>query len=392
MLIGAIGSSAANIALGILTFLMVTHRLHIKMLLPFSVIYGVNMYFQSYGAISIIKVKAYWFHVRERGVFGALFGVLISLGVYFAFDWGQALSDLAKAHPGNPIGWFHRLIQSLFASKSDSVDALWAVFYVPAAILLFWALMDWWLIKDSPEEAGFPPFDAADASSGRMHIELTTGELLKKVFASRLMLTIGAIGITVGVVRNGIMNWYLVFAKGSNQPETAFFTKHWGLLLCIFGILSGFVGGGLSDKFFQSRRGPPAAICSATTFLLAGLMAVFLYKSPWIVGWAAVLITLFVTGVHSLMAGTAAPDFGGRKATATCSGIADGFVYLGSGIQSFALGSLTGISWFWWPVFLMPFAVLGTILAITMWNALPAATRRYIDQCEKKLSPTNPSP
>jgi hypothetical protein len=36
---------------------------------------------------------------------------------------------------------------------------------------------------------------------------------------------------------------------------------------------------------------------------------------------------LFVIGVHSLMAGTAAPDFGGRKATATCSGIADGFVY-----------------------------------------------------------------
>ena len=113
-------------------------------------------------------------------------------------------------------------------------------------------------------------------------------------------------------------------------------------------------------------------------------MAVFLYKSPWIVGWAAVLITLFVTGVHSLMAGTAAPDFGGRKATATCSGIADGFVYLGSGIQSMALGHLTGISWYWWPIFLMPFAVIGAMLAISMWNELPPATRRYIAQCEEK--------
>jgi MFS transporter, OPA family, glycerol-3-phosphate transporter len=392
MLIGAIGSSVANVALGILTYLMVTHRLHIKMLLPFCLIYGVNMYFQSYGAISIIKVKAYWFHVRERGVFGALFGTLISLGIYFAFDWGQALSDMAKINPGNQIGWFHRFIQYLFASKSDPVDALWAVFYVPAAILLFWALMDWWLIKDAPEDAGFPPFDAADASSGQMHIELSTAELLKKVFASRLMLTVAAIGITVGVVRNGIMNWYLIFAKGANQPETAFFTKNWGLLLCIFGILSGLVGGVLSDKFFQSRRGPPAAICSAVTFGLAGLMAVFLYKSPWIVGWAAVLITLFVTGVHSLMAGTAAPDFGGRKATATCSGIADGFVYLGSGIQSLALGHLTGISWYWWPVFLMPFALLGTILGRSMWNELPAATRKYIAEREQKSQASHPAP
>ena len=32
------------------------------------IVYAVNMYFQSYGAVSIIKVKAYWFHVRERGV------------------------------------------------------------------------------------------------------------------------------------------------------------------------------------------------------------------------------------------------------------------------------------------------------------------------------------
>jgi MFS transporter, OPA family, glycerol-3-phosphate transporter len=44
------------------------------------------MYFQSYGAVSIIKVKSYWFHVRERGMFGAIFGTQISIGIYFAFD------------------------------------------------------------------------------------------------------------------------------------------------------------------------------------------------------------------------------------------------------------------------------------------------------------------
>jgi hypothetical protein len=31
----------------------------------------------------------------------------------------------------------------------------------------------------------------------------------------------------------------------------------------------------------------------------------------------------------------------------------------------------------------MPFAVLGTILAISMWNELPAATRKYIAQREQ---------
>ena len=33
--------------------------------------------------MSIIKVKAYWFHVRERGVLGAIFGTFISAGRLF---------------------------------------------------------------------------------------------------------------------------------------------------------------------------------------------------------------------------------------------------------------------------------------------------------------------
>ena len=385
ILIGAIGASAANVALGVLTYMLVTHRLHMNLVLPFSVVYACNMYFQSYGAVSIIKVKAYWFHVRERGVFGAVFGTLISLGVYFAFDWGQAIADMAKANPQGQVGWFHGFIQKAFALPSSSVDATWALFYIPAAILLFWALIDWWLIKDTPEEARFPAFDTADASSGQMHVTLTAWDLLRKVFASRLMLTVAFIGLTVGVLRNGIMNWYPIFAADSKQPGAAFFARHWGLLICVFGIIGGFAGGWVSDKFFQSRRGPPTAICGAAMLVLTGLMAFNLYTSPLIVGWSAVLISMAVIGVHSLMAGTAAPDFGGRKATATCSGITDGFVYVGSSLQSFGVGYLTeGQHWTRWPLFLMPFAVVGIILAVSIWNELPAATKKYIADVEDK--------
>src|SRR5208282_2606523 len=101
--------------------------------------------------------------------------------------------DMAKANPQGEMGWFHNLVQQVFALKSSPVNATWALFYIPAAILLFWALIDWWLIKDTPEEADFPSFDTADASSGQMHIELTTWDLLRKVFASRLMLTVAFI-------------------------------------------------------------------------------------------------------------------------------------------------------------------------------------------------------
>ena len=49
--------------------------------------------------------------------------------------------------------------------------------------------------------------------------------------------------------------------------------------------------------------------------MMAAVMAMNLFSMPFVVGVAALLIVAAVTGVHSLMSGTAAADFGGRKAT-----------------------------------------------------------------------------
>ncbi len=384
IIIAALGASAANVLLGVLTWLLVMGRLKINMVAAFSFLYSVNMYFQSYGAVSIIKVKAYWFHVRERGVFGAIFGALISIGTYFAFDWGQAIVDMTKANATG--GWLHDLLKALFASETKPVDATWAVFFIPAASLVVWVVLDLWLIKYTPEDADFPYFDTHDASSGLMHIELTMLDLLKKVFASPLMLLIAMIGLTSGIFRNGITQWYFVFAAEVPQPGAEFFKDHWGWLLCIFGIVGGFAGGLVSDKHFQSRRGPPTALLCGFILIMAVVMAGFLFSQPIIVGWTAVFIVMASIGITSLMSGTAATDFGGRKATATCSGIVDGCTYLGSGIQSFSLGYLTTWNWHYWPFFLMPFALIGFFLAWKIWHELPAATRKYIAQVEQKMA------
>src|SRR2546423_4835589 len=223
ILIAALGAAAANVALGVITWLVLTNRIHVRLLPIFSVTYALNMYFQSYGAVSIIKVKAHWFHVRERGVFGAIFGTLISFGVYFAFDWGQAIVNMTRAVPGASEGWFHGVMRRIFVPVDKPVDATWAVFFVPAAILVVWALLDWWLIKDTPEEANFPHLDTHDASSGQMDVHFTALELLNKVFGSRLMLMLAVVELTSGVLRNGILQWYLVFAKETKQSGSVFF-------------------------------------------------------------------------------------------------------------------------------------------------------------------------
>ncbi|MBI4870655.1 MAG: MFS transporter [Candidatus Riflebacteria bacterium] len=384
MLIAAGGSALANILMGVVTYLVLNGHLQVRLVVAFSILYAVNMYFQSYGAVSIIKVKAYWFHVRERGVFGAIFGTLISIGVYFAYDWGETILQMTKASPAASSGWLHQGIRQAFATEGSTIDATWAVFFIPAAILLAWVAIDWFSIRDTPEEAGFEHFDTHDASSGEMHVELSTTDLLKRVFNNPLMLMIAAVELTSGVLRNGVMQWYKVFAFEVPQPGARFVIDNWGGLLCVFGILGGFLGGLLSDKVFQSRRGPPAALLCGFMFVMTLLMTAYIFSSPPMVAAAALLISMAVIGVHSLMSGTAAADFGGRKATATCSGIVDGFVYLGSGLQSVSLGYLVGRSWLWWPAFLAPFALLGACLALKLWHELPAATRKYLEETEAK--------
>lgn len=384
IIIAAIGAATANLALGVLTYMIVVHHWRANLVVIFTLLYSINMYFQSYGAMSIIKVKAYWFHVRERGVFGAIFGTLISAGVYLAFDWGPAILKMTKAQPTAEGGWLEGLLRRVFMPATGSYDAIWAIFFIPAVMLVGWAVVDWLLIKDAPEEAGFPEFDTCDASSGQMHVEFTVWQLLGKIFANPLMLFIAGVELTSGVFRYSMTQWYPIFAHESKEAAAQFFADHWGLLLFLFGVLGGFAGGLISDRLFQSRRGPPAALLCGVVLVLAGLMAVVLYSAPVFVGWAAVLIVMASIGVTSLMSGTAATDFGGRKATATCAGVVDAFAYMGSGLQSISLGFITSWNWHWWPVFVVPFALVGLLMAIKIWHALPAATKKYIDEVEHK--------
>ncbi|GIL17893.1 MAG: hypothetical protein BroJett040_16440 [Oligoflexia bacterium] len=390
MLIATLGACLANMAMGVATYMVMHDTLVMDLTLVFSILYSLNMYFQSYGAVSIIKNKAYWFHVRERGIFGAIFGSIISIGIYFAFDWNSRIADAASVAPKKP-GFMSDFLVSTFGTGTG-VDAVWFVFFIPAVLLLFWATADAILVKDMPSHAGHEDFDTHDASSGNMHIEMGKREMVKKVLTHPIILMVGAVEFTTGVIRNGIMQWYFKFAKVVPQTGAEVIADNWGLILCLTGIAGGFMAGHLSDKYFQSRRAPPVAIFGTISLVCAVVMYMNLLTSPMLVGICAVMLGLLSISIHSLMSGTAAADFGGRKMTATASGITDGFVYLGTGLQSLVLGNVLKAdnpeSWKMWPVFLVPFTIMSIFLAWRMWHSLPEATRKYITGVDRARDTT----
>ena len=350
ILIGAIGSAFMNIVMGGILYLYLHDGLKINLVTAFSISYALNMLFQSFGAVSTIKVKSFWFHVRERGTFGAIFGTLISLGVYFAFDWGAAIADATKLNHGSAPSAIYDFLNAIFVLEGRTVPAFWLIFFIPAIIMIFWALIDVIVLKDTPDAAGFDPLDTHDASHGEKEKKYTYKELMHKIFSNKIIWTIGIIEFTSGVLRNGILQWYKVFAK-----DTGFGVEHittnWGFWGCVTGIIGGFAAGWMSDHLFHSRRSPSAAVMQVIMFFAIGAMAFFLTSNPLIVGVAAIFVMMAVIGVHSIMSGTATADFGGKKAAATATGVADAFSYAGSAVQSFALGVLTTKSWTYWPLF-----------------------------------------
>ena len=367
ILVGAGGSAVANILMGACTWILVNQGaghefIATNFTVLFSVLYAINMYFQSFGAVAIVKVNAPWFHVRERGVFGAIFGILISLGVYFAFDWGKLVLD----HLG----------------------LIW-VFFVPAILLaIFWTL-DVLLVRNTPGEAGLEDFDTADASSGDDGPQLGAVAVFKMMLTNPIILTIAGVEFCSGFLRQAIMQWYRTFAKYTDSVlglKASFVYDNWGLLLCCAGIMGGVFAGVISDHVFKSRRGPVAFVLYAV-LLLCSVALCFSYTSP-IVGWLVVFMSMAVIGVHGMLSGTASMDFGGRKNVGIAVGIIDGFVYLGtavmSGIYAITLpmeefdeaGNLVGAAtdpdnWISWPAAMVPIALIGCVLASRIWNATP---------------------
>jgi MFS transporter, OPA family, glycerol-3-phosphate transporter len=521
MLIGLVGSAVANLAMALYLRSALAGTGEIapgQLRVVFSVLYAANMYFQSYGAVSIVKVNASWFHVEERGGFSGIFGTMISSGIFFAFSVN---------------GWI------LTALKERGLATMqWVAFAAPAGLLAAMAVVEFFLLRDRPSEAGQKDFDTGDATAGETDAPVPTLELFKRILTNPIILTVALIEFCTGVLRNGVMHWFEFYTKevwvledthilrngswerlwligamfgaaavtgflasrahGKTRAYlvvvsgltflTPFFQAGWGGLLFIAGVIGANVAGWVSQIFFQNRRAPAAGglyailvlCCIAMIFVLgepgnevawvappkapvegesiqpgdqivsiggakiegwadvgravacwtpaeckasswdpktclcatdappsdlskAGPIPVSVMRggqelsftiadpkpsisagdkrtlparpklplSPYVLGGIVFLISLCVIGTHGLLSGTATMDFGGRKGAATAVGVIDGFVYLGTAVQSVSLGYLTSKDWSYWPLFLIPFAIIGTLLTLRIWNAKP---------------------
>jgi MFS transporter, OPA family, glycerol-3-phosphate transporter len=318
------------------------------------VIWGINGYFQSFGALSIVKVNAQWFHVRERGTFAGIFGVLIRLGLILA---GFGALKLA-----------------------ENLSLAWG-FWGPAVGVAVLFACNLLLLQDTPADAGFAGLDTGDGSAVGDEKPAPLGEVLRKVFASRAAWTIAVGSMMIGFVRrSAVDDWYYKYFANNWLPKGTPLSQLWPYQVALWGIAllgiaGGFAFGIASDRVFGTRRAPVITIgfCGMALFLTVIGVSHAAALGPWAIAGALACLSFFVNGSHGMIGGAASMDFGGRKAAATAAGLFDG-------IQYFTSAPFVGVgmgwvidNWGWsaWPWVPIPFAVAGALVMSTLWNAKP---------------------
>ncbi|HZS39755.1 MAG TPA: MFS transporter [Polyangia bacterium] len=373
ILIGSIGAAVFNFLFGlcylfldrpavmkdgvILQKAVIAHGMSASTVIAtFAALWACNHYFQSFGALSIVKINAAWFHVRERGSFAGIFGIMIQSGRLFAFFFSPFIL---------------RFLPWRFC------------FWIPAAILGVMFFLNRRFVANSPADAGYE-FQTADETKEEAAQKPSLEFVLRKVFASRAAWLIAFSSMCIGMVRNSIDHWWTgyigaVFHLQAKQLSgfapynvVSWFTP-------IAAVAGGLVAGNVSDRVFGARRAPViffAFVGQAATLALLSQ----LYQSPWSGAVLLLMMAFFIQSAHSLVGGAASMDFGGRKAVATAAGFFDGAQYLAATLVGYGMGrlldhfknaALPGVEFHMWPLAPIPFAIIGAILMASLWNVVP---------------------
>jgi OPA family glycerol-3-phosphate transporter-like MFS transporter len=342
MLIGATGTVFFNILFGLGAYLGVIGK-QSYLLGYLATVWMLNSYFQSFGALSLIKVNSAWFHVSERGVFSAIFGSMIQMGRTLIFLLGPLLIAVL------PWQW---------------------VFFVPSVIIALMTVFTYLNVQNGPENCGYPVLDVQDASSSD-EVHVSVKYLLKKIFTSPVTLSIAAAEFCTGFVRQGFEQWfprYMVEVQKLPLSSPVFQRNALGVVLA--GIAGAFAAGAMSDLLFKGRRLPVAFL--GYFLQIFCLMLIFISPSLNWVGFAFVINSFAISMVQSMLSGTASMDFGGKKAAATAAGLFDGMQYVGGSFVGIGMGwMLDHFGWKVWAPSMIGFAVVGLIIMGIFWNARP---------------------
>lgn len=312
----------------------------------FATLWGLNGWFQSFGAPSSVVAISRWYIKKERGTFYGMWGC--------SHNIGEAITFIVTAAIVSALGW------------------TWG-FTVAGVACLLVCVFIWKAMHESPEVHGLK-IEAGNAKTSNISI----GQLQKQVFLKPAIWILALSSAFFYMTRYAINSWGIFFL----EAEKGYTTLEAGSILslnAIAGIFGTFFSGILSDKFFKGRRNLPALLFG---MLYVASTALFVHGPANIVSdsLSMVFFGLSLGVLIIYLGGLMAVDIVPKEASGTALGIVGVASYIGAGLQDIVSGILidrgqkivnevniydfSAASELW-----IGAAIVSTVLALFVWNA-----------------------
>jgi len=279
---------------------------------PLVVLWGLNGWFQSYGAGPCIVSLNHWFSNRERGTW---------YGVWFtSHNLGAAFTYVATAAIVGAYSWQMGFI-------------------LPGIMCLIGSFIIYFFMSDRPETHGLP--NVADFKNDHAEIvekDKSVANLQWEVVKRPAVWILGLSSLFCYVARYAIESWgiiYLTEAKGYTTMGAS------GVLsvMQFAGIFGALTCGIVSDKLFNHRRNMPALIYGV---LYAASIAAFVWApaSQWIDMGSMVVYGFTMGALVCYLGGLMAVDICPKRATGAAMGMIGLLSYGGAAAQELVSGYL----------------------------------------------------
>lgn len=316
-------------------------------------IWGLNGWFQSFGAPGGVVAMTGWFSNRERG---RAYGIWST-----AHSIGEGLTFVGVGTVVAVFGWRYG-------------------YFVPAMVGVVTAVGTYWLVQDRPRTMGLPTVNEWKQD---LYQEKPRTDIKSVLGLQLSILRIPAIWVlclsaaTIYVTRYAINSWgilYLQEDRGLSLPMagTVLMTS------TVAGIAGAIAYGFISDKWFNARR-PPANLLFGV-LEIAGLCLFFFGPNTMpVLITGMVLFGLGLTGLVTALGGLFAVDIAPKRVAGAAMGVIGIFSYIGAGIQEYVSGKLIQegmtlvgdvrtydfgpVIWFW-----VGASVLSMLFAASLWN------------------------
>ncbi len=276
------------------------------------VLWGLNGWFQGYGAPSGAVVLSQWFSNKERGRFYGIWSTGHAIGEGLTFVGSGALVSF--------FGWQ-------------------AGFWGPGLLCIFVAIGIYMWMQDRPQTMGLPTIADWKNDHAEVQKEQQTWQAQVSILKRPTIWILGLASATMYVTRYAINSWgilYLQEAKGYSLIEAG----------SIIGVntLAGLAGcvayGYISDKLFKAKR-PPVTFIFGILEIIALLIIFFAAPGqPVLLTSAFILYGFTLSGLLAALGGLFAIDISPKKAAGAAMGFIGIFSYMAAGIQDQISGYL----------------------------------------------------